>query len=84
MHVYNAASRLVAGSAPVFVPRAQCFGADDEITVRLNNRVPAEILRAQLISVQFACAREFRAGKSTSSEQCSSTFEIKKSSRLLT
>jgi len=41
-------------------------------------------VRAQLISVQFASAREFRAGKSLSSEQCSSTFEFEESSRLLT
>jgi len=41
-------------------------------------------VRAQLISEQIASAREFRAGKPSSSEQCSSTFEFEQSSRLLT
>ena len=40
-------------------------------------------MRAQLISVQFASAREFRAGKSFSSELRSSTFEFEQNSRLL-
>ena len=40
-------------------------------------------MRAQLISVQFASAREFRAGKSFSNELRSSTVEFEQSSRLL-
>ena len=40
-------------------------------------------MRAQLISVQFASARECRAGKSFSSELRSSTFEFEQNSRLL-
>jgi len=40
-------------------------------------------MRAQLISTQFATAREFRAGKSFSSELRSSTVEFEQSSRLL-
>ena len=47
---------------------------------RRNNRIRAEILRAQLFSVQFMSAREFRPGESLSSEQCSSTVEFEQSS----
>jgi len=78
----SGSGRLVAANAPVCGRRASALTTRSP--VRLNNRIRAEILRAQLFSVQFASARVFRAGESSSSEQCSSTFEIEQSSRLLT
>ena len=57
---------------------------DWTIVFRRCGRSFCKNVRAQLISEQIASVREFRAGKPSSSEQCSSTFEFEQSSRLLT